>query len=80
MTDPDRQQLDDLIKAALVVFVMLGDRNHLAIHTHMDNPEIGADEVVELTITRTRIIPPQHPLPIAETFAGVLGYAEGVTA
>ena len=76
MTAPDQKALDDLIKAALVLFVMLGEKNYLTVQTKADNPEIGADEVVELTITRTKIIPPWRPL---SDYAGVTAYeVEGV--
>lgn len=75
MTDPDHQAFEDLIKASLVLFVMLEMTNYWTIQTHTHNPEIGMDEVIELTIVRSKIIPPQHPVA---DFAGVTGYAEGV--
>ena len=66
MTDPDTQQLNDLAKAAMVIYVMLEDeRPYFMTQTHKDNPEIGVGEIVTLTITR-RHIPPQHPLPVMD--------------
>ena len=75
MTDPDYKAFEDLVKASLVLFVMLEMTNYWTVQTRKHNPEIGADEVIELTITRSKIIPPQHPVA---DFAGVTGYAEGV--
>lgn len=78
MTDPDRKAFEDLIKASLVMFVMLELPNYLTVQTRQHNPEIGADEVIELTIIRSRVIPPQHPLPVADyAGVGVVGYVTG---
>lgn len=63
MTDPDRQAFDDLVKAAITMFVIVGDESYFLAQTHKDNPEIGASEMVVLTITRKHIPP---PLPVGE--------------
>ena len=65
MTDPDRQAFDDLVKASITMFVIVGDEAYFMAQTHKDNPEIGASEVVILTITRKHI-PPAHPLPVMD--------------
>ena len=66
MTDPDRKALDDLCKAATVLFVMVEDESYFLAQTHKDNPEIGASEVVILTITRKVMPPSMKPLPLKE--------------
>lgn len=66
MTDPDRQAFDDLVKAAITMFVIVGDESYFLAQTHKDNPEIGASEIVILTITRKHIPPPVHPLPVMD--------------
>lgn len=71
MTDPDRKQLEDLAKACTIVFTMLGDETYFFAQTHADNPEIGAGEIVILTITRKHIQPPQHPLGVGERLVRV---------
>lgn len=66
MTDPDHQAFDDLVKAAITMFVIVGDESYFLAQTHKDNPEIGASEVVILTITRKHIPPIMKPLPLKE--------------
>lgn len=76
MTDPDRQAFDDLVKASITMFVIVGDESYFMAQTHKDNPEIGASEVVILTITRKHL-PPIQSSPNGHVFAGVMEY-EGV--
>ena len=65
MTDPDRKQLIDICKAATIIFTMVGDESYFLAQTHDDNPEIGAGEIVILTITRKHK-PPLHPVTVGE--------------
>ena len=73
MTNEEKQQFDDLAKALMTLFVMSGAESFHLAQDHNDNPQIGASEVVVLTITRKhkRIPPQNHPL---QSFAGVLSY------
>lgn len=48
------------------MFVIVGDEVYFMAQTHKDNPEIGASEVVILTITRKHIPPPAHPLLVMD--------------
>jgi len=59
----DRKQLDDLAKACTILFVMVEEESYFLAQTHKDNPEIGASEMVVLTITRKHL-PPQEPKPV----------------
>ena len=73
MTPEEKQQFDDLAKALMTLFVMSGAESFHITQEWKDNPQIGAGEIVELTIIRKhkRIQPPQHPL---QSYAGVLSY------
>jgi hypothetical protein len=74
MDDTQRRQFDDLVKAAITLFVMSGEEAYRMTITHKDNPELRPSEMVVLTIVRKhRPECGDRNCPVYD-YAGAIGY------